>query len=264
MDMIFADVFSMTRRRKRRTLIAVLPPLLVVTSLTVLAVVLPVQRPGGPGSADRAAAQFAVFAPSGAAVCACGQFRADDTGRRPDEGLVAFGVYAYLMPPAFASKIKSLSAVRDAVPLLEYRFRDPNDQYLYTVRGIEITPGADAAVIKGRFLDKGDRGGVLLERGYARARRLEVGDVVRIAGEPFTVLGIIESGVHPAQADISMPYAEAERIIGRQLPYVPLANQANIILVETKDAAAREEAVREVKSIYPDLIISLLSPAKRR
>jgi putative ABC transport system permease protein len=168
------------------------------------------------------------------------------------------------MPHAFVEKIRAVSFVADAAPYLQYRFRDPNDGHLYTVGGFDpnnamvvgTTCCAATDVIGGRFLVSGDKGKVLLEQAYAQLRGLKVGDAVRIMDQPFTVLGVINPGIRPAKADIYMPYPEAERLVATQLPNVPLSGYANLILVEVKDSSVQDQAIREVKSQYPDLVIS--------
>jgi putative ABC transport system permease protein len=115
---------------------------------------------------------------------------------------------------------------------------------------------ATTDIIKGRFLWEGDKGLVLLEQAYAQLRGLKVGDAVRIVDQPFTVVGIINPGIRPAKADIYMPYSEAEHLVATQLPNVPLSGYSNLILVEVKDSSVQDQAIREVKSLYPDLVIS--------
>jgi len=97
---------------------------------------------------------------------------------------------------------------------------------------------------------------ILLEQAYAKMRGLDVGNDVRIAGRTFNVLGIINPGIRPAKSDIYMSYEEAEQLVTAQLPNVFLSDQANLILVEVKDSSVQDQAIREVKALYPDLVIS--------
>ena len=69
-------------------------------------------------------------------------------------------------------------------------------------------------------------------------------------------LGIINPGIRPAKADVYLPYAEAEALAAAHAPHVPFSGQANLILVEVTNSAVQDQAIREVKSLYPDLVIS--------
>jgi putative ABC transport system permease protein len=250
------------RRRKARTLTTVFGYALAASSMMVLLGILQVSGQGSAAILDHTGTHFVAFSP--ADMAACGPCQAIANSQIQSEGLVAFGTRTNLMPHAFVDKIKTLSTVVDAAPYLQYRFRDPNDGHLYTLGGFDpnnamvvgTTCCAVTDVINGRFLVPGDKGKVLLEQAYAQLRRLNVGDSVRIADQPFAVLGIINPGIRPAKADIYVPYPEAERLIATQLPNVPLEGYANLILVEVKNSSVQDQAIREVKSLYPDLVIS--------
>jgi putative ABC transport system permease protein len=230
--------------------------------MMVLVAILQVSGQGSAGILDHTGTHFVAFSP--ADMAACGPCLAIANSQIQSEGLVAFGTRTNLMPHVFVDKIRGLSTVTDAAPYLQYRFRDPNDGHLYTVGGFDplntmvvgTTCCAATDVIKGRFLVEGDKGKVVLEQAYAQLRRLDVGNPVRIADRTFTVLGIINPGIRPARADIYMPYSEAEQLVAAQLPNVPISGQANLILVEVKDSSVQDQAIREVKSLYPDLVIS--------
>jgi putative ABC transport system permease protein len=261
-DTILQHVWCELRRRKARTLTTMLGYGLAVASMMVLVGVLQVSGQGSAGILDHTGTHFVAFSP--ADMAACGPCIAVANSQIQSEGLVAFGTRTNLMPHAFVDRIKGLSTVTDAAPCLQYRFRDPNDGHLYTVGGFDpqntmvvgTTCCAATDVLKGRFLVEGDKGKVLLEQAYAQLRRLDVGSAVRIADQTFTVLGIINPGIRPAKADIYMPYTQAEQLVASQLPNVPLSGHANLILVEVKDSSVQDQAIREVKSLYPDLVIS--------
>jgi putative ABC transport system permease protein len=177
---------------------------------------------------------------------------------------VAFGTRTNLMPHSVVDRIRSLSTVAEAAPYLQYRFRNPGDGHLFTIGGFDpantmvvgTTCCASTDVIKGRFLVRGDRGKILVEQAYAQMRGLDVGNDVRIAGRTFIVLGIINPGIRPAKSDIYMPYVEAAELVSSQLPNAALSDKANLILVEVKDSSVQDRAIREVKSLFPDMVIS--------
>jgi len=250
------------RRRKARTLITVLGYALAVSSMMVLVGILQASGQSGAEILDHTGTHFVVFSP--ADMAACGPCLAVANSQIRSEGLVAFGTRANLMPLAFVEKIKGLPTVADAAPYLQYRFQDPNDGHLYTIGGFDpnnamvvgTTCCAATDVIAGRFLRGSDKGQVLVEQAYAQLRRLKVGDTVPVAGQHFRVLGIVNAGIRPARADLYLPYPQAQRLVAARLPNVPLAGYTNLILVEVKDSSVQDQAIREVKSLYPDLVIS--------
>ncbi len=262
MSMIIQYAWCELRRRKARTLTTVLGYGLAVSSMMVLVGILQASGRSGAGILDHTGTHFVAFSP--ADMASCGPCLAIANNPIQSEGLVAFGTRANLMPHAFIEKIKELPTVADAAPYLQYRFRDPNDGHLYTVGGFDpdnamvvgTTCCAATDVVDGRFLDGSDTDRVLVEQAYARLRRLKVGGTVQIAGQSFRVLGIINAGIRPARADLYLPYREAEHLVATQLPNVALAGYANLILVEVKDSSVQDQAIREVKSLYPDLVIS--------
>jgi putative ABC transport system permease protein len=262
MGMTLQYAWCELRRRKARTLTTVLGYALTVSSMIILVGILQVSKQSSAEILDHTGTHFVVFSP--ADMASCGPCQSYANSQIQAEGFVAFGTRVNLMPYAFVDKIRSLSAVADAAPYLQYRFRDPNDGHLFTVGGFDpnnvmvvgTTCCAAADVLKGRFIVAGDRGKVMLEQAYAQLRHIDLEYTVRIAGHAFTVLGIINPGIRPAKADIYMSYQDAEHLLTAQLPDVPIAGQANLILVEVKDSSIQEQAIREVKSMYPDLVIS--------
>jgi len=180
------------------------------------------------------------------------------------EGFVAFGTLTNLIPHEFATEIENLSTVAEAAPYLQYRFRDPNDGYLFTVGGFDTndvmvvgtTCCAATDIVEGSFLAEDDKGKVLLEQAYAQLRGLKVGDAILVTGQEFSVQGIINPGIRPAKADIYMLYSDAESLVEKQLPNVSLQGQANLILVEVSQSSEQDQAIRAVKSLYPDLVVS--------
>jgi hypothetical protein len=248
--------------RKVRALFVILPVALAIAIVTTLGAALPFLPP------DRAASYVAVFAPVGAAGCVCGQPRTIVTAERPEEGLVAFGVNTYPLPHEFCDRIESLPAIKAAVPFLQYRFHDPADGHLFTIGGVDPrdtlirnTKRGAATGAADLFSSKQNRNRVLVDRAYAQARHMKAGDRLGIGGKPFIVSGIVDPGTQPTIADIYLPYAQAERMIGDRLPFVPLAGQANVILAEIKNGTTREEAVQEIEALFPDLIVIRLESA---
>lgn len=264
--MILQHAWCELRRRKARTLATVLGHGLAVSSMMVLVGVLRISGQGSAAILDHTGTHFVAFSPAtNLPPCpACAPYLAPFSGESQSEGLVAFGTRANLMPPTVVERIRGLSTVADAAACLQYRFRDPGDGHGFTVGGFDLTHTmvvgttccAATDVIKGRFLVPGDRGKVLLEQAYAQMRGLEVGVDLRIADRTLRVVGIINPGIRPAKSDIYMSYADAEPLVASQLPGEALSGRANLILVEVKDSSVQDQAIREVKSLFPDMVIS--------
>jgi putative ABC transport system permease protein len=66
---------------------------------------------------------------------------------------------------------------------------------------------------------------------------------------------VVNPGIRPAKADVYMHFDEAEKVISRRT-VVPLKNEMNIVLVEVKSSKLQKEAMKEVQSVIPDLVIS--------
>lgn len=254
--------FNELSRRKARTLINIFGYSLAVASMVVLVGMLLAVRKGSAKILDHTGTHFVIFSPAN--MASCGPCQVFINGQIQSEGFVAFGTAANLMPHEFVENVRNLSSVSDAAPYLQYRFRDPNDGYLFTVGGFDpnnimvvgTTCCAATDIVKGQFIAEGDRGKILLEEAYAQLRQIDVGDTIRITDSEFTVVGIINPGIRPAKADIYMLYDDAERLMDPQLPNYSIKEQANLILVEVAQSSIQDEAIRAVKSLYPDLVIS--------
>ena len=265
--MIFQHVWCELRRRKARTVVTVLGYALAIASMMVLAGVLRISGQGSAAILDHTGTHFVAFSPAtntGPCPDCAPLFGIAGSQQVSSEGLVAFGARATLLPNTVLEKIRHLATVAEAAPYLQYRFRDPGDGHLFTVGGFDpsdemvvgTTCCAATDVIKGRFLVRSDRGKILLEQAYAQMRGLDVGNDIHIADRKFTVLGIINPGIRPAKSDIYLPYVEAEQLVAAQLPNIALSGRANLILVEVKDSSVQDQAIREVKSLSPELVIS--------
>ncbi|MBI3039208.1 FtsX-like permease family protein [bacterium] len=180
-----------------------------------------------------------------------------------NEAFIANTVITRLLPLDLVDKIMKLSTVEDASPYLQFRFKDPTDEHLFSVGGYDTknesavgaTCCAPSDVLSGAFTQPGDRGVVMLEESYARSRRLIVGNTVTVAGVIFPVIGIINTGVRPAKADIYMPIEDAENVINRRIR-APLFHEINAILVKTKSSLVQEQAMESVKQIVQGGVIS--------
>ena len=249
------------RRRKGRTLLALVGYLLAVATVVVLVTALVFARRAAGRILTSTGTHFIAFAPASPLACpACSIKRPDDQS----EGFVASGVATGLIPMSLVERIRELSTVRDASPYLRFQFKDPDSGQTFTVGGFDpqseeavgTTCCAATDIVGGRFLEPGDKGAVMLEEAYARLRSLHVGDRVRVAGEPFQVVGIVNPGIRPAKADVYMHLDEARRAINRRLASNPIGEEVNAILVEVSSSTVQDEAIASVKGLLAGLLVS--------
>lgn len=181
-----------------------------------------------------------------------------------NEAFVAQQVETKLLPFGMVDEVKRESGLfRGASAFLQYRFHDPADGHRFTVGGfdpddkIAVPPGVCNAsdVIEGAFLHSGDSGLAMVEQGYAVGRRLRVGSRLTLSGWPFTVIGVVSSGVRPGKSDVYLTFADAEKVINRRIRS-PLFQEMNVLLVEVADAQKQEAALARMREILQSGLIT--------
>ena len=116
---------------------------------------------------------------------------------------------------------------------------------------------ASSDILHGRFLNPKGEKGVMVEEAYAKAHHTQVDQKVSVAGTQFPVVGIINSGIRPAKADMYMPYAEAERVVNS--PHVTgeqVQHRFNALLVEVLNSQVQDKAMKDVKALEPSMVVS--------
>jgi putative ABC transport system permease protein len=145
-----------------------------------------------------------------------------------------------------------------------FRLKDPADGHSFTVAGVD--PGSNEAVgstccasadiLRGRFLSPKGEQAVLVEEAYAKAHQLEVNHKVSIAGREFNVVGVVNSGIRPAKADMYMPFVEAERVVNSRIKGQQLQGRFNALLVEVLSSDVQDKAMKDVKALDSNLVVS--------
>ena len=248
-------------RRRGRTLANVLGYTLAVALMVILVSLLIFSRDAAGQVLSSTGTHFMAFNP----LQSCGRKTGhcfENTKTPKTEGFIAAGAKTKLMNRAFMADIRKLPAVKDASAFLLFRFQDPLDGHLFTVGGYEpqssavrTTCCAASDIIEGRFLTAQDTGSVVLEQAYAITYKIHAGNTITIANKPFQVVGVVNPGVRPAKADVYMHFNEAERLISTRT-IVPLNNEMNILLVEVKSSKLQKEAIAQVRTVIPDLVVS--------
>jgi len=103
------------------------------------------------------------------------------------------GVWTYPFEEDVVNEIKSMPGVEEAVPYISINFFD------WTIGGIEPSETRFNVVLakdltEGRFLTPEDGDAVLLDKEFATARAIEVGDTIQICSYSLEVVGIVKSG----------------------------------------------------------------------
>ncbi|MBF0544049.1 MAG: ABC transporter permease [Candidatus Riflebacteria bacterium] len=182
-----------------------------------------------------------------------------------NEGFIANDVITKLMPVSLASEVMKFPELfRDVSCYLLFRFKDPVDGHLFTVGGFDpgnnqvvgTTCCAKGDLISGSFIHPGDSGIALAEQGYAISRNLKIGtSIVKISGETFPLIGIVNPGVRPAKADIYLSFKDAERVINRRIRS-PLFQEMNILLVEVADALKQDAGIEKIKELLKSGLVT--------
>ncbi len=178
----------------------------------------------------------------------------------PTEGFVSAGVHSSLFPAALVEEINSLPSVLDASPYLSFRIRSAKDNHVFTIGGFDplssvsvgSTTCAPADIVAGRYLGPDDRGKVLVERDYALARELDVGDTIVIGKNELVVIGAVTPAVRPARADIYMHIEDARQVISDRVhPGSFPPDSVNMVLVEATGSRTLDAAMTGMGAVHP-------------
>jgi putative ABC transport system permease protein len=180
------------------------------------------------------------------------------------EGFTALGVSTRLIPADFIPEVMALETVAEAAGYLQYRLRDPKDDHLLTIGGMDTnkrivlgtTWCAVGDIVEGEFLPADCNNAVMLEQAYAKIRGLHAGSQFELLGESLSVVGVVNPGIRPAKADIYMHHRDASRLVRKRMQQSGPDTLYNMILVEVSTSDVQEEAIGAVKQLWVDLVIS--------
>jgi hypothetical protein len=257
-------VWRELRRRKWRTATTVAGYFLAVIATVGLLVAAMSSRRAADRVLGATGTHCVACAPADASPAAVPPLKYVDPG---SEGLISVGnnaIPARLLSLELLSAVRKMPTVRDASPAVLFRFRDPADRHMFSAAGID--PGgsnvvgfaccAPSHVLRGRFLSpKGEREAIV-EEAYAKARHIDVGQKVAVAGVQFPVVGIVNAGMRALKADVYLPFAEAEQAINSRVKGEPLQHRFNVLLVEAASSQVRKDVPEQLTALYPDLVVS--------
>jgi putative ABC transport system permease protein len=246
-------------RRKGRSIAAICSYALAAMIFSVLISLLQYSERSQYKTLYNTGTHFIAFSP----VCCNLPLLKDET----HEGFWANGSRSSIMPINLIDTIKKLPTVRDASPLLMFRFKDSTNNAGIIASGFDPentisvanTTCSSTDLVSGRFITSHDTNTIIVEESFAYSHKIAVGKSLNIAGTSLLVVGIVNAGIRPVKSDIYMSFTQAERIISRQT-WNPLKDEMNIILVESANAKVHDQAVQNVKSILgKDKIVSSYS-----
>lgn len=148
-----------------------------------------------------------------------------------------------LLPSEDLQKLSSLDGVASvATSLLLWEF---DQSGFRTIMGVDLSqPSLGPVKVKewlkeGRFPEK--EGEVVLEKHFAKFRQAPLGGAIKINGQPFTVVGLLEikEGSQIASANIYLSLADAQKLLGAEssgtnIVYLRLKNPSLLNQVKTR------------------------------
>lgn len=250
------------KRRKIRTCTTLLGYALAVFVGVLLTHALIWTQQAGDTILNHTGTHFIAFVPTERSLCP--PCAAQWLKEHSTEGFTALGVSTRLIPANFIHKVMALETVAEAAGYLQYRLRDPKDDHLLTIGGMDLnkrivlgtTCCAARDIVEGEFLSADSNNAVMLEQAYAKITGLHVGSQFELLGESLSVVGVVNPGVRPAKADIYMHHRDASRLVRKRMQQSGPDTLYNMILVEVSTSDVQKEAIGAVKQLWVDLVIS--------
>jgi ABC-type antimicrobial peptide transport system permease subunit len=169
------------------------------------------------------------------------------------------------IPESMVEEFRRLPGVREASGFLHFwSWEEPR---MINVAGVDpsslrvspVSPevsmreaGGAAVVIKGRSLTPEDAHAAVLDRRYAEQFELDVGSVVRLAGEDYHVVGVadMQGLVRVGQAEVFIPLKDAQRLVAASHGWLAdMGPIVNMLLVKTEVGVRAETYAPYLKKL---------------
>lgn len=136
----------------------------------------------------------------------------------------------------------------------------PGGQQVIEGYEIERLPGLldKAKLTSGRYLRPGDAGKAVLGATIARDNAAGVGDVIRLKGKQFEVVGVLDQTMGAEDGIAFVPYADAREVLLAENPFykeTDVATQVEVVPAKGGDA---EALAGQLKAKFPS--VKLISP----
>ncbi len=240
-------------RHRMRSLVAVGGYLIAGAFIVTIVLMLQMDLQSKHAVVNRMGARFLAYHPYSRADSV------DQMGNPLDPGNEGFftepTVVTRLLPKALHAEIASISEVRAVAPFLLFRFKQGENGHIFSVGAVDpaniavrSTLVSPHDIVSGAFFRAGDSNVVMVDKSYADLWDLKIGSVVVIGDMLYPVVGITASHARTARADVYMLWPDAEAAINKRLGR-PLKDEANIFLIEAKDAEATPAAMKKVEEV---------------
>ena len=129
-------------------------------------------------------------------------------------------VYPHSVAPVHRDEIEAIAAIAGVEAVTESLFFWSFEEDDF-VAGLGFDPAADfgpgrlkTGLITGRFLQPTDHNAALADASYAIQKGLKLGDTITLVGEPFTIVGLIDTARvgQIANANLYLPLADVQAL----------------------------------------------------
>jgi len=129
----------------------------------------------------------------------------------------------------------------------------------FTVTGIDpasdsLGPLSSGKIISGHAIASAEahQNVAVVDSDYAKSRNLTTGSTVSVAGQSFTVVGIVQAGQGVTDSDVYIPLARAQTLAG-------LTNEVNTIYVSATSSADISAVGKEISRALPSATVTTSS-----
>lgn len=167
------------------------------------------------------------------------------------------------IPDSVLSEIRQISGVQDVVGVLLFWDHHPEDNNaMYNCAGIDPAkpeigplslapaPGQIYAIIDGRSFSLDDKYVAILDKRFAEAKNLKIGDHIEIGYRDFEIIGLADMRGMPrvAQAEIFIPLPIAKELIHENQPNFP-PDAVDMLLVRAQTPELAEEVKPKIMKV---------------
>ncbi len=258
MASLFKYAWKEIKRRKKRSISTLFGYAVAVAVMVILISFVIYANSNDEKILHGVGTRFIAFIPS--ETCECTVPSVSEEYSDFNEGFVAFTSYTKLIEPSVLDKINAISVINDVSPFISYRMLNRiNDALYVTVGGLDTLNKnavyknccAPTDVIEGRFIQDGELDVVMVEQAYADAANIKVGDNIEIQDKSFEVIGIVNTEMKPAKADVYMNIEDASNVVNKKVRGA-LNGSFNSLLIVATDARILEKAAEEVQLVLGD------------
>jgi len=167
------------------------------------------------------------------------------------------------IPDSVLAQISQVPGVKDVAGVILFWDYHPEDHNaMYNCAGVDVTkpnigpislaptPGQMYAVVEGRSFSLEDKYAAILDKRFAQAKNLNVGDHIELGYKDFEIIGIADMQGIPrvAEAEIFIPLTTAKELIHENQPNFP-KDAVDMVLVRAQSPQVAEEIKPQIAKI---------------